>query len=448
MSEDLLNFNCEPNIAAHIKVIGVGGGGGNAVNYMFQKGIADVGFMICNTDAQALKNSPVPIAIQLGESLTMGRGAGNMPELGEQAAIENIDNVKAVLAENTHMAFITAGMGGGTGTGAAPVIAQACRELGILTIAVVTVPSKSEGRKRYDQALRGLEKIREHVDSLLVINNEKIREIYGNLPASQAFGKADEILATAVKGVAEIITLHGNINIDFADVNTVMSGSKVFIMGTGYAEGEDRAFVATKAALESPLLDSNNIYGTQDILLNITSGKDEVTIGEIGEIIQYLQDEAGSDANIIWGNGYDQELGNRISVTIIATGFKVNPSAILQEFDKKPAEYVNLEETKEQFEKETEHQFKYEPQYKPETEFALEPDLDDEKEPVYFKLVDEEMAPIEIEIDEDVVIRKSTQKIQEPIKPKEVTKKKEAKIDNWFMRQFNSFFEENSSELD
>ncbi len=193
MSEDLLNFNCEPNIAAHIKVIGVGGGGGNAVNYMFQKGIADVGFMICNTDAQALKSSPVPIAIQLGESLTMGRGAGNMPELGEQAAIENIDNVKAVLAENTHMAFITAGMGGGTGTGAAPVIAQACRELGILTIAVVTVPSKSEGRKRYDQALRGLEKIREHVDSLLVINNEKIREIYGNLPASQAFGKADGI---------------------------------------------------------------------------------------------------------------------------------------------------------------------------------------------------------------------------------------------------------------
>jgi len=259
MSADLLNFNCEPNLTSNIKVIGVGGGGGNAVNYMYRKGITDVGFIVCNTDAQALKNSPVPIAIQLGESLTQGRGAGNMPELGEQAAIENINTLIDVLKENTNMVFITAGMGGGTGTGAAPVIAQACRSLNILTIAVVTVPSRSEGRKRFDQAIKGVERIREHVDSLLVINNEKIREIYGNLPASQAFAKADEILTTAVKGVAEIITLHGNINIDFADVHTVMSGSKVFIMGTGYAEGEGRALAATQAALESPLLDSNNL---------------------------------------------------------------------------------------------------------------------------------------------------------------------------------------------
>lgn len=417
MTADLLNFNCEPNLTSNIKVIGVGGGGGNAVNYMFQKGITDVGFIVCNTDAQALKNSPVPIAIQLGETLTMGRGAGNMPELGEQAAIENIDAVKEVLSDNTNMVFITAGMGGGTGTGAAPVIAKACRELNILTIAVVTVPSKSEGKKRYDQAIKGIENIREHVDSLLVINNEKIREIYGNLPASQAFAKADEILATAVKGVAEIITLHGNINIDFADVHTVMSGSKVFIMGTGYATGEDRAIEATQKALESPLLDSNNIYGTHDILLNITSGKSEITIGEIGEIIEYLQNAAGSDANIIWGNGYDPDLDDQISVTIIATGFKVNPSAILQEYDKEPEEVYQLIT---------------------------------EKEPVF--IVEEpEMETVEIDLSTEKIKRNTIKPpISEPVRQNEKTrgKQKEVKIDNWFMRQFNSFFEENSSELD
>ena len=418
MSEDLLNFNCEPNLTSQIKVIGVGGGGGNAVNYMYRKGITDVGFIVCNTDAQALKNSPVPIAIQLGESLTMGRGAGNMPELGEHAAIENIDTVKAVLKDNTHMVFITACMGGGTGTGAAPVIASACREMNILTIAVVTVPSKSEGRKRYEQALQGVERIREHVDSLLVINNEKIREIYGNLPASQAFAKADEILATAVKGVAEIITLHGNINIDFADVYTVMSGSKVFIMGTGYAEGEGRALAAATAALESPLLDNINIFGTHDILLNITSGKDEITIGEIGEVIEFLQDEAGSDANIIWGNGYDPDLENQISVTIIATGFKVNPSAIMEEFDRKPEEVVVLKE---------------------------------EEEPVFIS-EEPEMETVEIDLSTESIKRNSSNPTAgKPLKnqkEKVKEKPKEGKIDNWFMRQFNSFFEENSSELE
>ncbi len=424
MSEELLNFNSEPNIAANIKVIGVGGGGGNAVNYMYRKGIADVGFIVCNTDGQALLNSPVPIKVRLGESLTMGRGAGNQPELGEQAAIENIEDVKAILSDKTHMVFITAGMGGGTGTGAAPVIAKVCREMNILTIAVVTVPSKSEGRKRYEQALKGIENIREHVDSLLVINNDKIREIYGNLPASQAFAKADEILATAVKGVAEIITLPGNINIDFADVFTVMSGSKVFIMGTGYAEGENRAIEATKAALESPLLDSNDINGTQDILLNITSGQNEITIGEIGEIIEYLQNEAGSDANIIWGNGYDKTLEENISVTIIATGFKVNPSAILQDFDREPEEFVQL------------------------TDLDLEPEFEEEtiKEVVFSD--DSDIRRVEIEIEDDVVIRKKPRPVEEPISQKEIKKKKEVKIDNWFMRQFNSLFEENSAELE
>jgi cell division protein FtsZ len=423
MSADLLNFNCEPNLTSNIKVIGVGGGGGNAVNYMYRKGITDVGFIVCNTDAQALANSPVPIAIQLGESLTQGRGAGNMPELGEQAAIENIDAVIEVLKDHANMVFITAGMGGGTGTGAAPVIAEACRKLDILTIAVVTVPSRSEGRKRFDQAIKGVERIREHVDSLLVINNEKIREIYGNLPASQAFAKADEILATAVKGVAEIITLHGNINIDFADVHTVMSGSKVFIMGTGRAEGEGRAIAATQAALESPLLDSNNIYGTHDILLNITSGKNEITIGEIGEIIEFLQVEAGSGANIIWGNGYDPDLENQISVTIIATGFKINPSAILQEFDRKPIhEAEPVQRVELNMEEET---------------FILE------EEP--------EMQTVELDLTSETIQRKHVHQFTEPADHTEVQRpkhKEKEKIDNWFVRQFNSFFEENSSELE
>jgi cell division protein FtsZ len=420
MSADLLNFNCEPNQAAQIKVIGVGGGGGNAVNYMFLKGITDVGFIVCNTDSQALLNSPVPIAIKLGESLTMGRGAGNMPELGEQAAIENIEDVKAVLKDNTHMVFITACMGGGTGTGAAPIIAKACRELDILTIAVVTVPSKSEGRKRYEQAIEGVDRIKEHVDSLLVINNEKIREIYGNLPASKAFAHADEILATAVKGVAEIITLHGNINIDFADVHTVMSGSKVFIMGTGFASGEGRAIEATRMALESPLLDNYSIFGTRDILLNITSDKEEITIGEIGEIIEFLQEEAGSDANIIWGNGYDPQLEDQISVTIIATGFKTNPTEILKKYDEEPKEVILLDEEK------------------------------------HIELVIEvpEYETIDVDNQAEKTKPKITNTIQQPVKQYEKTNSnkaeshKEQKLDNWFMRQFNSFFEENSSELE
>ncbi|MDA3930646.1 MAG: cell division protein FtsZ [Prolixibacteraceae bacterium] len=406
MSEELLDFNCEPNSTALIKVIGVGGGGSNAVNYMFRKGITDVGFVVCNTDAQALENSPVPITVQLGESITAGRGAGNMPELGEQAAEENIDTVKGILSNSTQMVFITAGMGGGTGTGAAPVIARMCREMDILTIAVVTVPAKAEGKKRYEQALAGVERIREHVDSLLVINNEKIRDIYGNLPASQAFAKADEILSTAVKGIAEIITLHGNINIDFADVSTVMSGSKVFIMGTGEAEGENRAIHAVEAALESPLLDSNDISGTNEILLNITSGQEEITIGEIGEIIEYLQEKAGSNANIIWGNGYDTDLGNEVCVTLIATGFKTNPSAILQAIDKEPKEFI-------QFDVKEEGVFINDELEKEEEELKSEP------------------------------VRKDT--ISKPMRKK---KTKKANSEPWLKRQFDLFFEEKSADLD
>ncbi|MBN2806432.1 MAG: cell division protein FtsZ [Prolixibacteraceae bacterium] len=415
MRDDLLNFNCEPNSSALIKVIGVGGGGSNAVNYMYRKGIKDVGFVVCNTDAQALENSPVPLTVQLGESITGGRGAGNMPELGEQSAEESLELLRNMLENNTRMAFITAGMGGGTGTGAAPVIARLCRQLDILTIAVVTVPSRAEGHKRYNQALDGIEKIKEHVDSLLVINNEKIREIYGNLPASQAFAKADEILATAVKGIAEIITLHGNINIDFADVNTVMTGSKVFIMGTGFAEGEGRALSAVEAALDSPLLDSNDINGTSEILLNITSGIEEITIGEIGEIIECLQKKAGQNANIIWGNGHDLNIGNQISVTIIATGFKTNPSAIMQKMEKKATSFVPLESN-------------------PEGLFIPDDaDLPDEESETAARIPE---APG----------KRTSEPIKKPLRNKE--SKQKANNNSWIKRQLDLFFEEKSTELD
>lgn len=410
MSEDLLNFNSEPNSTAQIKVIGVGGGGGNAVNYMHKKGIADVGFMLCNTDAQALENSPVPLKMQLGDLLTEGRGAGNIPELGRQAAEESVNEISSILSNSTDMVFITACMGGGTGTGAAPVIARICKELEILTIAVVTVPSKAEGKKRYEQAIDGIEEIRKYVDSLLVINNEKIRTIYGNLPASQAFAKADEILATAVKGIAEIITLHGSINIDFADVSTVMSGSKVFIMGTGFSEGEGRAQIAVDEALESPLLDSNDINGTNEILLNITSGEEEITIGEIGEIIEFLQEKAGSDANIIWGNGFDPQLGSQICVTIIATGFKTNPSEIIQEIEKETNIEIKLEEN------------------------AQEVFINDENETK------------ELEMVETIEEPHKSSKIKQAAR-KKVTKKKQKK-ENWIKRQLDLFLEENSADLD
>jgi cell division protein FtsZ len=346
MIDELFNFGLERANSSIIKVIGVGGGGCNAVRNMFEEGIEGVNFMVCNTDAQAMQNNPVPVRIQLGVTLTGGRGAGNLPEQGEQAAIENLDDIREVLEGTTKMVFITAGMGGGTGTGAAPVIARLARELDILTIAVVTIPSRSEGKRRFDQALEGVEKLKAHVDSMLVISNEKLHKIYGNLPASQAFKKADNIITTAVKGVAEIITLHGNINIDFADVSTVMAGSEVFIMGTGLAEGPNRAMNAVRQALESPLLDSSSIRGTKDILLNIISGTEEITMSEIGEIIDYLQDEAGQDATIIWGNGTDSKLGDQISVTIIATGFDINPNRLFQP----PVEMVELQTEESGFE--------------------------------------------------------------------------------------------------
>ena len=342
---DLVNFEFPKSSSSIIKVIGVGGGGCNAVSHMCEEGISGVDFIICNTDAQALENRVVPVKIQLGATLTEGRGAGNQPEMGEEAARESYEELKSVLQKNTKMLFITAGMGGGTGTGAAPVIASLARELKILTIAVVTVPSPAEGKKRFGQAMKGIEKLGKYVDSMLVISNQRMHNIFGDLPARKAFKLADNIVANAVKGVAEIITLHGNVNIDYTDVYTVMHDSKVFIMGSGLASGEGRAMKAVNEALESPLLDSNDIYGTQNILLNIISGKEEITIGEIGEIIETLQEKAGQEADIIWGNGYDEALGENVSVTILATGFVTNPNQLLQ--PKKEQEKFELNEEEE-----------------------------------------------------------------------------------------------------
>lgn len=324
MGDDIINFDLPIVNQSIIKVIGVGGGGGNAVNYMHRMGIKDVDFVLCNTDAQALVNSPVEFKVQLGATLTEGRGAGNKPEIGRQAAIESLQQIVNLLQKNTKMVFITAGMGGGTGTGAAPIIAKAAKELGILTVAIVTIPFRTEGRKRMMQAIEGIRNISQHVDSLLVINNEKLLEVYGNLKLTEAFAKADDVLATAAKGIAEIITVHGYINVDFADVETVMYNSGVALMGSGRASGENRALEAVKQALESPLLNNNDISGARNILLNITYGQDEITMEEVGLIIDYVQHAAGDDADLIWGNGCDSSLGEDLKVTVIATGFGTN----------------------------------------------------------------------------------------------------------------------------
>ena len=321
-----MNFDLPVERSSIIKVLGIGGGGNNAVNHMFDKGIRDVNFVICNTDHQALTNSTVPVKVQIGEALTEGRGAGSKPEIGRNAAIENLDDVMDALSGNTKMVFITTGMGGGTGTGAIPVIAKACREAGYLTIAVVTIPFRSEGKVRVKQAIDGVNELKDHVDSLLVINNEKLREIYGNQPVSTAFAKADDILTTAVKGIAEIITVTGYINVDFADVETVMRNSGVAVMGMGTASGENRAINAIENALQSPLLNSNDITGAKSILINISSGtgEDELTMDELGEITDYVYEVASDDALIIRGLSKDPGLTAEISVTVIATGFESN----------------------------------------------------------------------------------------------------------------------------
>ncbi len=318
-----ISFDLPKNQSNVIKVIGVGGGGSNAINHMFQQGIKGVDFVICNTDAQALENSPVPNKIQLGVSLTEGLGAGANPQVGEQAAVESFDDIKGMLDTNTKMVFITAGMGGGTGTGAAPIIAKQAKEMDILTVGIVTIPFQFEGKMRNEQAQLGVENLRSHVDSLIVINNNKLREVYGNLGFKAGFSKADEVLATASRGIAEVITHHYTQNIDLRDAKTVLSNSGTAIMGSAQASGASRANDAIAKALDSPLLNDNKITGAKNVLLLIVSGSEEITIDEIGEINDHIQAEAGHSANIIMGVGEDESLDEAISVTIIATGFDV-----------------------------------------------------------------------------------------------------------------------------
>lgn len=322
-----ISFDLPKNQSNVIKVIGVGGGGSNAINHMFKQGIKGVDFIVCNTDSQALQNSAVPNKIQLGVNLTEGLGAGANPEVGQQSALESIEEIEKMLDTNTKMVFITAGMGGGTGTGAAPVIAQLAKERDILTVGIVTIPFQFEGKVRQDQALSGVERLRKQVDSLIVINNNKLREVYGNLGFKAGFSKADEVLATASRGIAEVITHHYTQNIDLKDAKTVLSNSGTAIMGSATASGENRAKDAIISALDSPLLNDNKITGAKNVLLLIVSGTNEITIDEIGEINDHIQTEAGFNANIIMGVGEDESLGDAVAVTIIATGFNVEQQA-------------------------------------------------------------------------------------------------------------------------
>ena len=315
---ELIKFDTKEERPNIIKVIGVGGGGSNAVTHMFTEGIQGVDFILCNTDYQALEKSPVAMKVHLGKRAL---GAGNKPDVGRDAALETTDELREILGEDTKMLFITAGMGGGTGTGAAPVVASVARELDILTVGIVTMPFSCEGKRRQQQALDGIAELRKHVDTLLVISNDKLRDEYGDMKLTQAFKKADDVLKTAAKGIAEIITVTGYVNVDFQDVNTVMRNSGKAIMGSGYAEGEDRAIRAVEEAVHSPLLDDSDIKGAKNILIYITSGTDEVSLDEVMEITEYVQDATGNCSEVIWGNGEDAALGGGINVTLIATGF-------------------------------------------------------------------------------------------------------------------------------
>ncbi|WP_341651711.1 cell division protein FtsZ [Blattabacterium cuenoti] len=343
-NDQLLEF--PKNRSASIKVIGVGGGGSNALSHMFEQGITGVDFIACNTDAQALNNNPVPIKIQLGASITEGLGAGADPEVGEKAALESLEEIKSILDSNTKMTFITAGMGGGTGTGAAPIIAGISKEKGILTVGIVTIPFHFEGKMRLQQAQKGIEALRQNVDSLIVINNDKLRELYGNLGFKAGFSKADEVLTTAAKGIAEVITHHYKQNIDLRDTRTVLKESGTAVMGSAIAVGENRAKEAVIQALDSPLLNDNKITGAKNVLLLIVSGKIEITIDEIGIISDYIQAEAGNNANIIMGLGEDEALEESISVTIVATGFPTEIQRAINHEEKKI--FHRLEEPYEQ----------------------------------------------------------------------------------------------------
>lgn len=323
MSDNMYNFEIPKHHKSIIKVIGVGGGGSNAVNHMFNQGIKDVEFVVCNTDSQALQSSPVPNRLQIGINLTEGLGAGANPEKGENAAIESKDEIREMIGVDTKMIFVTAGMGGGTGTGAAPVIAKIAKDMDVLTVGIVTVPFAFEGKKKMKQAEEGISQLKECCDTVLVILNDKLREIYGNLAISEAFAKADNVLTTGAKGIAEIITVPGHVNVDFQDVRTVMFEAGAAVMGSATMEGDDRALRAAEGALTSPLLNNKNIHGAQKILLSIISGvQAELQMDELTIITEYIQDMAGDEAEVIFGHGVDEELGNNIRVTVIATGFE------------------------------------------------------------------------------------------------------------------------------
>ncbi len=374
-----ISFDLPKNQSNVIKVIGVGGGGSNAINHMFKQGIKGVDFIVCNTDSQALQNSPVPNKIQLGVNLTEGLGAGANPEVGQQSALESIAEIEKMLDSNTKMVFITAGMGGGTGTGAAPVIAQLAKERDILTVGIVTIPFQFEGKVRQDQGLAGVERLRKQVDSLIVINNNKLREVYGNLGFKAGFSKADEVLATASRGIAEVITHHYTQNIDLKDAKTVLSNSGTAIMGSATAIGENRAKEAIVAALDSPLLNDNKITGAKNVLLLIVSGSNEITIDEIGEINDHIQAEAGFNANIIMGVGEDEKLGDSIAVTIIATGFNTEQQS----------EIVNTEPKKIIHSLEADQKIVHDLSPKTIPAFEITPEAPKTEEKVVFELVEE-----------------------------------------------------------
>jgi cell division protein FtsZ len=394
MSESIFNpilFELPKNQSSSIKVIGVGGGGSNAVNYMFSQDINGVDFVICNTDAQALENSPIPNKIQLGADLTEGMGAGANPEIGAKAAQESYNELREVLSTGTKMVFITAGMGGGTGTGAAPIIAKIAKELSLLTVGIVTMPFEFEGKQRTSQAQKGIEKLKEHVDSLIIINNNKLREVYGNLGYKSGFAKADEVLSTAARGIAEVITHHYKHNIDLNDAKTVLSNSGTAIMGSAVFMGADRAKTAIEAALDSPLLNDNKITGAKNVLMLIVSGNLEVTIDEIGEINDHVREEAGNDVNIILGVGDDENLGEAIAVTIIATGFSTGQQHQITNTEVKKIVHTLEDDQQIQFE------FDEKPFAKQELNFLIEDDRNDdldnfESEKTIFQL-EEEINP-------------------------------------------------------
>ncbi len=400
-----ISFDLPKNQSNVIKVIGVGGGGSNAINHMFKQGIKGVDFIVCNTDSQALQNSSVPNKIQLGVHLTEGLGAGANPEVGQQSAIESIADIEKMLDTNTKMVFITAGMGGGTGTGAAPVIAQLAKERDILTVGIVTIPFQFEGKVRQDQALLGVEKLRRQVDSLIVINNNKLREVYGNLGFKAGFSKADEVLATASRGIAEVITHHYTQNIDLKDAKTVLSNSGTAIMGSATAIGDNRAKEAIIAALDSPLLNDNKITGAKNVLLLIVSGTNEITIDEIGEINDHIQTEAGFNANIIMGVGEDETLGDSIAVTIIATGFNVEQQN----------EIVNTEPKKIIHSLDGEHKLERDLTNKAIPSFQIDVEVEkpsavNEEEKIVFELIEDEAPQIkEVEAVQEILA------VEEPV---------------------------------